>query len=241
MALTGCGRTRYQLNFDGYGFESKRTSYAQGDEVSVYYGMIATDTDYNFSIDEDVSMEQTFDNQHGYVFTFTMPDHDVTMHVESRNSMEYDPGVHLTETPENLADEIKAENMSFDYYEKTVATDGGDGYEEFVLYDRDEGDGMILAKYVKEEGADETMEVCLVPFDTWVSCMNIVRLYGMADWEKGPGADGKYCVAKFNNGKGEPVRVTSEDMPEDGRSAFDALANTLGTAWNQHYPSRNQR
>ena len=60
MGLGGCGKQKYQLNFDGYGFESKKTSYAPGDTVTVYYGMIATDTDYHFSCDDDVSMEQEY-------------------------------------------------------------------------------------------------------------------------------------------------------------------------------------
>lgn len=89
MMLTwfGCGKQKYKLHFDGYGFESKKTAYAAGDRVSVRFGPVATDTDYRFQIDDDVEMSQKFDDDHGYVFTFTMPDHDVTLHVESHNSM----------------------------------------------------------------------------------------------------------------------------------------------------------
>ena len=87
FSLSGCGIQKYKVNFDGYGFESRRTSYAAGEKVTVYYGMIATDTDYHFYIDDDVVMKQSYDNDHGYVFTFTMPAHDVTLHEESHNSM----------------------------------------------------------------------------------------------------------------------------------------------------------
>ena len=91
FCVSGCGKQKYKLNYDGYGFESRKTEYAAGEKVTVYYGFIATDTDYRFFIDDDVKMTQSYDNDHGYVFTFTMPDHDVTLHEESRNSMMYIP------------------------------------------------------------------------------------------------------------------------------------------------------
>ncbi len=234
MGLFGCGKKVYALNFDGYGFESKKTSYEQGEEVTVYYDIIATDTDYSFYCDSDVDMKRNYDDKHGYVFVFTMPDHDVTLHVESRNTMEYDPSANLSETPENLEAEINPENMLFDYYEKSVATENGDGYEEYVLYEREEGNGTILAVYVKEEGADEKMECCLVPDETWDYCMNIARGYNMAGWEKETSLEGKYIVVKFKDSKGEPVRVTSDEMPKDGYGAFDSISEILWKAWKQY-------
>ncbi len=89
LTLFGCGRQKYKLQFDGYGFESKKTAYAAGDRVTVYYGMVATDTDYHFRIDDDVALTQDYDDDHGYVLAFVMPEHDVTLRVESRNSMVY--------------------------------------------------------------------------------------------------------------------------------------------------------
>ena len=87
LSLSACGRQKYTVNFDGGFFESKRTQYAAGEIVTVRYDIIATDTDYHFYIDDDVEMKQDFDG--GYVFTFIMPDHDVTLHEESYNSMVY--------------------------------------------------------------------------------------------------------------------------------------------------------
>ena len=92
MCATGCGKPKYKLTYDSSGFESKKTEYHEGEEVTIYYGMIATDTDYSFSLDcDDVNLKQNWDNDHGYVFTFLMPAHDVKISVSSRNSMEYDP------------------------------------------------------------------------------------------------------------------------------------------------------
>lgn len=97
LSVSGCGKQKYKLNFDSYGFESRKTEYAAGEKVTVYYDFIATDTDYYFYIDDDVEMKQSYDNDHGYIFTFTMPDHDVTLHEESHNSMVYIPPLDQTD------------------------------------------------------------------------------------------------------------------------------------------------
>ena len=92
FAISGCGAkdgtVKYKLMFSDSDFESEKTEYAAGEKVTVRYDIIATDTDYWFTSD-DVEFKQDYDG--GYVFTFVMPDHDVTLNVESRNSMEYDP------------------------------------------------------------------------------------------------------------------------------------------------------
>ena len=104
LVFTGCGNdsldqsnpvidveqevsAKYLLIMDD-GFESENTSYAEGDKVKVYYNIIATDTDYSFYTDsKDVELKQNYDENKGYVITFIMPAHDVTVHVDSVNSM----------------------------------------------------------------------------------------------------------------------------------------------------------
>ncbi|MCR5282430.1 MAG: hypothetical protein K6E18_03600 [Lachnospiraceae bacterium] len=235
MGLMGCGKQKYKVVFDGYGFTSDKKAYAPGDPVTVYYDMVATDTDYQFSCDEDVDLKQTFDNAHGYVFTFTMPEHDVTFQVSSRNTMEYDPDAHLPETPKDLQDEIDPDNMAFDFYEKTMATDGGDGHEEYVLYERNEGEGMILAKYTQEGDEAESVSCCLVPTQIWDSCMHIVRSRGCADWNENKGVEGTYYVLKFPDGKGNMVRVTSDEMPGDGMETISLLKGVLSEAFGKYH------
>ncbi len=96
LVLSGCGQQKYKLHFDSSGFQSRKTEYAAGEKVTVYYDLIATDTDYHFWLDdESVEMKQDYDERHGYVFTFRMPDHDVTLHEESRNSMMYIPQISI--------------------------------------------------------------------------------------------------------------------------------------------------
>ncbi|EJU20403.1 putative lipoprotein [Peptoanaerobacter stomatis] len=95
--LLGCGKQKHRLNFDSYGFESKKSEYAYGDKVKVYYNLIGTDTDYNFYLDdESIELKQSYDDKHGYILTFTMPDHDVTLNVNSHNNMVYIPQINVT-------------------------------------------------------------------------------------------------------------------------------------------------
>ena len=97
FTLFGCGKQKYKLQFDGYGFQSAKTAYAVGEKVTVSFDLIATDTDYRFWLDDEtVKLTQDWDDRRGYVFTFSMPEHDVTLHVSSRNSMEYIPSVSVT-------------------------------------------------------------------------------------------------------------------------------------------------
>ncbi len=97
LNLFGCGKQKYKLHFDGYGFQSRRSAYAAGETVTVYYGPLATDTDYRFWLDdESVKLTQGYDERHGYVFTFTMPAHELTLHAEHRNSMEYVPVLNVS-------------------------------------------------------------------------------------------------------------------------------------------------
>lgn len=90
--LFGCGKQKHRLNFDSYGFESKKSEYAYGDKVTVYFNLIGTDTDYNFYLDdESIELEQSYDDKHGYILTFIMPDKDVTLNMDAHSNMEYIP------------------------------------------------------------------------------------------------------------------------------------------------------
>ena len=88
LSLFGCGRNKHKLNFDGFGFESAKTLYAAGEKVTVYYPMVATDTDYHFTLSDDsITLSEDYDSKHGFVLTFVMPDSDITLKVTSRNNM----------------------------------------------------------------------------------------------------------------------------------------------------------
>ena len=250
LSLCGCGGQKYKLNYDGYGFESKKTEYAAGEKVTVRYDMIGTDTDYSFFIDDDVEMKQDYDG--GYVLKFTMPAHDVTLRVESHNSMEYIPETELPE-PETLPEEDSGEadraiaaeldetKMVFDYFRGTVATADGDGHDEMVLYGRTEGEGLILANYRKPVGEDEeSRRLCIVPESVLEDCMKAVDKYQVRDWNGSLGLDGGYYVVKFYDGD-QMIRKSSDEMPADGMGAFTEIENILYTAWGQYAPETEKQ
>ena len=227
LSFFGCAK-KYKLNLPA-GFESDKTSYAAGQEVVVRYRYLATDTDYSFYWDAD-DVKQTFDD--GYVFTFIMPERDVTFWEESHNSMEYRPEKEYTE--KELLGMIDEERMVFDYYEATVGTDGGDGYTEYVLYRWGERD-LLLAKYSKYEGEAETKRVCRVPLSYLYDCLAAVNRNGMKDWKDGEPIDGMAYAVKFKD-SGEIVRISSEDMPEGGTKAFAEVEQALRKAWAYYGP-----
>lgn len=151
LTLFGCGKQKYKLNFDGYGFESKKTVYAAGAKVRVQLNLIATDTDYKFWIDDDVDMSKDYDHNHGYVFTFTMPDHDVTLHMSSRNSMlprEEDIGVTLINAVDTADFWIlpqSDENLKTSLWGKATAKNLEAGTQcELTLTKTDEDDLFIV-------------------------------------------------------------------------------------------------
>ena len=234
MSLFGCGKTKYNLIFDG-GFQSKKTSYAEGEQVTVIYDIIATDTDYSFYTDsEDVDLKQEYDDSQGYVFTFTMPAHDVKLFVKSRNTMEYDPDANRPENdPGSPGEAINEENLRFDYYEATVATQGGDCYTKYALYEY-EMDRMILAQFEKEPEGEEKMSFCFVPASVLDECMEVIKKYKMQNWKGETGLRGKEYAVRFSD-DGELQRVSSDHMPENGREAFEAVSEVLAEAWSQQY------
>lgn len=96
IGLLGFGSQKYKVEFDAYGFSSKKTHYAEGATVKVTYDMIATDTDYEFYLDcDDTKLNIDYENG-AYVLTFKMPAHDVKLSVNSRNTMVYIPAVAIT-------------------------------------------------------------------------------------------------------------------------------------------------
>ena len=230
LGLFGCGKQKYKLELP-FGFESKKDSYAAGEEVRVSYGIIATDTDYSFYCDAD-DVKREYTDSDGFVFSFIMPERDVTFWVESRNSMIYKPPVEYTE--EELEEKIDPENMVFDYYDAITGTDGGDGYTEYVLY-RWEEDDLLLAKYTKEYGEAEVIRVCRVPVSYLYNCLVAVNRSGMRSWKDGMAITGAYYAVKFRE-NGNIIRITSDDMPEDGFKAFGEIENVLGKAWSAYGP-----
>ena len=66
-------------------FSNAKDSYRAGEQVTLIYPFIATDTDYSFSVDgADYKLNYT---DRGYELRLVMPDHEVSVNVRWRNSM----------------------------------------------------------------------------------------------------------------------------------------------------------
>ena len=238
MILSGCFGNKYKVMY-GSGFTSKKTAYRAGEKVTLYYEFIATDTDYSF-YSNDVDLKQDYDNEHGYVFTFTMPAHDVLVQEYSKNSMVWNPDEQREETEEDWIRQIKngACEMVFDYYEATVATVGGDGHDEFVLYRRPNGT-MLMAKYSQWGDAAESIRACTVTDTALYDCLEIVDENGMRKWNEKDGIaiTGAVYVVKFCEAD-RIVRVSSDNMPENGHKAFGEIETTMQKYWKIYGPKK---
>jgi len=89
--LFGCTAPTYKVDWDGdkEDYEGAKDRYRAGETVTVYYGLIATDTDYAFYLDGE-RINTGYEEGKGFVISFTMPAHDVTVSMNSKNSMVWD-------------------------------------------------------------------------------------------------------------------------------------------------------
>ena len=81
--ISACSSPRYTVYYLG-----ETSSHRVGKEVTLYFDLIATDTDYSFYVDGE-RINPLYDEKKGYIIEFTMPDHDVHVDIESVNSMVY--------------------------------------------------------------------------------------------------------------------------------------------------------
>lgn len=79
---------KYKVDYCGekYAYKNAKDEYRAGEKVTLYYWMIATDTDYSFSLD-GAELSRDYDTKKGFILSFIMPDHDVVLHCFEKNSM----------------------------------------------------------------------------------------------------------------------------------------------------------
>ena len=102
LVLTGCrakaadendiqksgAKEMYKVDYCGNKdwYTNAKNSYREGEEVTLYYEMIATDTNYSFLLDGE-SINYGYDSSKGFVISFIMPAHDVKLECISINTM----------------------------------------------------------------------------------------------------------------------------------------------------------
>ena len=224
----GCGEKRYKIDYDGRDwYEGAKDSYKAGEKVTLYYGMIATDTDYSFYLDGE-RINTGYDEERGFVIEFTMPDHDVALRCESRNSMVYVPPIEPGE-------------LLVDYYNETVATVGGDGYLEMTLtyYDPVEAKLSVYEKDLPD--GEESCVEYLVPYEAVDRCMNVLNEEDMYSWddEEGSGMTGAVIVCKFRDEDGNILRFTSENIPENGEREFEKVRSIMTEYLKEEYKTED--
>lgn len=81
-------RKKYKVDYCGkkHEYKNAKDEYRAGEKVTLYYWMVATDTDYSFTLD-GAELSRDYDTGKGFVLSFIMPEHDVELHCFSRNSM----------------------------------------------------------------------------------------------------------------------------------------------------------
>lgn len=93
LSLFGCfsQKPTYAVDYDGQKsfYKGAKDFYYAGETVEFSFYLIATDTDYSFFLDGE-RYNALYEDGRGYVIRFTMPEHDVTFTMESRNSMVWD-------------------------------------------------------------------------------------------------------------------------------------------------------
>ena len=213
LGLFGCGAKKYKVDYDGDKdfYEGAKDEYKAGEKVVLYYNFIATDTDYAFYLDDE-RINTGYSEDRGFIIEFTMPEHDVRLRCESHNSMVYVPPV----DPGTLL---------LDYYEATVATDGGDDSREITLTYYD----PVQVKLDVYKDADEPVSY-LVPYEAFDDCLGVMYTEGLESWEGMDdliSLDGVRKVVKIRGEYGDYLEVTTDSMPEDGERAFDSIREVL--------------
>lgn len=93
ITLTACTNHKnnnyYSVDYCGQKdcYTNAKDKYKAGSKVTLYYDLIATDTDYKFTLDGE-SVNWTSNEKGLFTIEFIMPDHDVKLECHTKNSME---------------------------------------------------------------------------------------------------------------------------------------------------------
>ena len=226
MSLSGCAFAK-KYNVD-YG-DSKnaligaKDSYRAGEKV-VLKAYLATDTDYSFSVDGD-NISPDFSSDGGMlVYKFTMPAHDIKIEFSSHNSM-------INEVdPTDDGDIDYEQTLLFDYYTAPAAIVGEAFYNETTV--NRGSDGLYYVNTYRgsrDKGTTTYHATFAAPDGLLDDLMGVVNEYKMDEWNDGDGVglDGAIKVVKFRDTANKLVRVSSEQMPENGEEAFGKVAEIL--------------
>lgn len=93
VGITGCAAKTYRVDYCGSKsfYSNAKDSYRAGTAVELHFDLVATDTDYSFYLDGSTEGLDVQGTGNGFIIRFTMPEHDVKLEYETRNTMDYFP------------------------------------------------------------------------------------------------------------------------------------------------------
>lgn len=197
----------YKVICEDYLFENVKKSYRPGQKVKIYFPYVATDTDYSFYLDDQRINDYTYSDAKGFIITFTMPAHDVTLTYESKNTMEnifhtYEPGTVLVTYAETV---FTAEGNTL--YRLTVEATEDESKHKMTVY------------------TDSQTSEYLIPVFPYESCYNYIlseQLWNWNELEEYECLTGKLISLTILL-DGAPVTVSTDQMPQDGESILSYL------------------
>lgn len=132
---------------------------------------------------------------------------------------------------ENNIKALPAGTMLIDCYRTEKAVDDS-GYFELVLYTTENSDMIRLSVYSKDnKDTDENHTDYLVPYEAAESCYKIIEKHHLNQWndmKNTVSADGILTVCKYYS-NGEYVRVSTEEMPQNGTEILDSIADVMSS------------
>ena len=213
LCLASCAGKTYQVDYGGQKdfYQGAKDSYRGGQNVTLYYTFIATDTDYSFYLDGEY-LSVGYDDSKGFIIQFTMPDHAVTLECRAKESMTYVP------EPE----EETEDTMLLSCYREHV---DGVEYHELVISTTNNPEEVRLDVYIKAEGMEETRETFYIAFFLAEDFLQLIEESGFSEWndlEDAVSMDGSRKGCRFWGSDGL-IEVSTEHMPEDGEEKLDTL------------------
>ena len=125
----------------------------------------------------------------------------------------------------------KQDVMLVDYYAATVATVGGDRIYEAVLYEYSDTEAKLVIYQNYQGGEEMYSDTYIVPYEAVERCYKLIEENKLSEWNGTYPAiplTGAVTVCKFRGADGEYVRVSTDAMPDDGRSALDGIGAVMG-------------
>lgn len=222
--LTSCKTEKYKVICSEGVFSNVKKGYKAGEKVKVYFGMIATDTDYTFYLDGKRISSSGYSDLKGYSIEFIMPDHNVELTYESKNSMEYVPA--SIDLPEG--------SEIFTYTETTHTPESNTSFKLSVTYVSDTEHSMSVTK---EDGSTELYTIPRFPYESICSYNDINDLSEWNELEEYISLDGKSIELSFYY-YGKYIKLSSDRMPEDGEGILKYLVSHFTDYMTQEYRNK---